>query len=106
MKGALSKKGGSTGSDSGKETQKSSRGVPVAAADELPSSITRQKVAAAKQYIENHYKAQMKNLQERKERYRLIHSCYSLFTIRSLEKQKQMFFEKLIITIREAFNVL
>lgn len=88
LRGALSKKGGSTGSDSGKETQKSSRGVPVAAADELPSSITRQKVAAAKQYIENHYKAQMKNLQERKERYRLVHSCYSLFAIRSFEKTK------------------
>lgn len=34
-----------------------------------PSSVTKQKVAAAKQYIENHYKEQMKNLQERKERY-------------------------------------
>lgn len=32
------------------------------------SSVTKQKVAAAKQYIENHYKEQMKNLQERKER--------------------------------------
>ncbi|XP_027364042.1 serine/threonine-protein kinase tricorner-like isoform X2 [Abrus precatorius] len=32
------------------------------------SSATKQKVAAAKQYIENHYKEQMKNLQERKER--------------------------------------
>ncbi|CAL0316850.1 unnamed protein product [Lupinus luteus] len=30
--------------------------------------VTKQKVAAAKQYIENHYKEQMKNLQERKER--------------------------------------
>lgn len=37
--------------------------------DNLASSITRQKVAAAKQYIENHYKSQMKSLQERKERY-------------------------------------
>ncbi|KAL2652275.1 hypothetical protein R1flu_020403 [Riccia fluitans] len=46
----------------------SSREAPKSPADELPSSITRQKVAAAKQYIENHYKAQMKNLQERKER--------------------------------------
>lgn len=36
--------------------------------DSLASSITRQKVAAAKQYIENHYKSQMKSLQERKER--------------------------------------
>eukprot|EP00249_Psilotum_nudum_P019183 c27130_g1_i1 orf=629-2332(+) len=34
----------------------------------LASDITRQKVAAAKQYIENHYREQMKNLQERKER--------------------------------------
>lgn len=32
------------------------------------SDVTKQKVAAAKQYIENHYKEQMKNLQERKER--------------------------------------
>jgi serine/threonine kinase 38 len=74
LKGAVvSKKNGSTGSDSGKETtsqQKSPRAgagaaVPVPV-DELPSNITRQKVAAAKQYIENHYKSQMKNLQERK----------------------------------------
>ena len=33
-----------------------------------PSTATKQKVDAAKQYIENHYKAQMKNLQDRKER--------------------------------------
>ncbi|KAK7345754.1 hypothetical protein VNO77_16365 [Canavalia gladiata] len=32
------------------------------------SSATKQKVAAAKQYIENHYKEQMKSLQERRER--------------------------------------
>ncbi|MQL81071.1 hypothetical protein Taro_013524 [Colocasia esculenta] len=36
--------------------------------DEAPSNITKQKVAAAKQFIENHYKAQMKSLQDRKER--------------------------------------
>ncbi|KDP26512.1 hypothetical protein JCGZ_17670 [Jatropha curcas] len=36
--------------------------------DESLSNTTKQKVAAAKQYIENHYKEQMKNLQERKER--------------------------------------
>ncbi|CAK7357372.1 unnamed protein product [Dovyalis caffra] len=35
---------------------------------EAPSHATKQKVDAAKQYIENHYKAQMKNLQDRKER--------------------------------------
>ncbi|EOY25616.1 PREDICTED: serine/threonine-protein kinase tricorner [Theobroma cacao] len=33
-----------------------------------PSTATKQKAAAAKQYIENHYKSQMKNLQDRKER--------------------------------------
>lgn len=37
--------------------------------EEEHSSATRQRVATAKQYIENHYKEQMKNLQERKERY-------------------------------------
>lgn len=35
---------------------------------EEASNITKQKVAAAKKYIENHYKEQMKNLQERRER--------------------------------------
>lgn len=35
----------------------------------LGSSLTMEKVAAAKQYIENHYKNQMKSIQERKERY-------------------------------------
>ena len=39
---------------------------------EIPASNeTRQKVAAAKQYIENHYRVQKKNMQERKERYGL-----------------------------------
>ena len=37
--------------------------------DDEASNITKQRVAAAKQYIEKHYKEQMKNLQERKERY-------------------------------------
>lgn len=35
----------------------------------LGSSLTMEKVAAAKKFIENHYRAQMKNIQERKERY-------------------------------------
>ncbi|KAI9118389.1 hypothetical protein K1719_010721 [Acacia pycnantha] len=34
----------------------------------LGSSLTMEKVAAAKKFIENHFKNQMKNLQERKER--------------------------------------
>lgn len=36
--------------------------------DDGPSNMTKKKVAAAKQYIENHYKTQMKSLQDRKER--------------------------------------
>lgn len=36
--------------------------------EEVPSNVTKQKVAAAKQYIENHYKKQMKSLEERRER--------------------------------------
>ncbi|KAL9225182.1 hypothetical protein vseg_001132 [Gypsophila vaccaria] len=36
--------------------------------EEAPSNATKQKVAAAKQYIEKHYQDQMKNLQQRKER--------------------------------------
>lgn len=55
----LSKKKDGGGSDSKESSPKS---------DEAPSNATKQRVAAAKQYIENHYKEQMKNLQERKER--------------------------------------
>lgn len=36
--------------------------------ESLASTMTRQKVAATKKYIENHYKAHMKSLQERRER--------------------------------------
>ncbi|XP_061352908.1 uncharacterized protein LOC133297734 [Gastrolobium bilobum] len=39
---------------------------------EAPSNITKQKVEAAKQYIENHYKKQMQGLQERKERRNML----------------------------------
>lgn len=42
--------------------------------DEAPSNATKQKVAAAKQYIENHYKAQMKSLEDRKERRWILES--------------------------------
>ncbi|CAN0904712.1 Serine/threonine-protein kinase 38-like [Linum grandiflorum] len=43
-------------------------GTKAPSSEELPSNVTKQRVAAAKQYIENHYKKQMKDLQERKER--------------------------------------
>ncbi|XP_051141704.1 uncharacterized protein LOC127258764 [Andrographis paniculata] len=39
---------------------------------EEASNLTKQRVAAAKQYIENHYKEQMKNLQDRRERRSLL----------------------------------
>lgn len=49
-------------------------GAAVAQAEAPPaaagSTKTMERVAAAKKFIEDHYKAQMKNLQERKERYR------------------------------------
>lgn len=47
-------------------------GAKVLSNEEVPSNATKQKVAAAKQYIEKHYKEQMKNLQERRERYGLM----------------------------------
>lgn len=57
------------GSSKKKETD-GKEGPKLAANEEIPSNVTKQKVAAAKQYIENHYKEQMKSLQERKERYK------------------------------------
>lgn len=44
---------------------------PSMSAEEA-SNVTKQRVAAAKQYIENHYKEQMRNLQDRKERYVML----------------------------------
>ncbi|XP_057783510.1 uncharacterized protein LOC131001209 isoform X2 [Salvia miltiorrhiza] len=40
--------------------------------EETPSNATKQKAAAAKQYIEKHYKEQMKSLQERRERRNML----------------------------------
>ncbi|KAL2230091.1 UNVERIFIED_CONTAM: Serine/threonine-protein kinase 38-like protein [Sesamum indicum] len=40
--------------------------------EETPSNATKQKVAAAKQYIEKHYKEQMRSLQERRERRNML----------------------------------
>lgn len=52
-----------------KETPSNGKeGSKAPTSEETPSTVTKQKVAAAKQYIENHYKEQMKNLQERRER--------------------------------------
>ncbi|KAF9605674.1 hypothetical protein IFM89_018017 [Coptis chinensis] len=51
-----------------RESSQDMEGSQQPLSDEALSNITKQKAAAAKQYIENHYKEQMKNLQERKER--------------------------------------
>ncbi|KAA8548824.1 hypothetical protein F0562_000508 [Nyssa sinensis] len=53
-------------------TSNGKEGSKAPTSEETPSNTTKQKVAAAKQYIENHYKEQMKNLQERKERRNML----------------------------------
>lgn len=50
---------------------------------DVPSSATKQKVEVAKQYIENHYKSQMKSLQDRKERYFFVCIVF-MFKLNSL----------------------
>jgi len=52
----------------GSATTRETENPAKSTADDAPSDDTKGKVAAAKQYIENHYKAQMKCLQDRKER--------------------------------------
>ncbi|KAJ8768440.1 hypothetical protein K2173_021593 [Erythroxylum novogranatense] len=49
-------------------TANGNEGSKAQKSEEATSNVTKQRVAAAKQYIENHYKKQMKDLQERKER--------------------------------------
>lgn len=62
-----------------KERPRSNKDTPPGYdhADDAPSSNTKEKVAAAKQYIENHYKSQMKSLQDRKERQVKIVTSYT-----------------------------
>jgi serine/threonine kinase 38 len=55
-------------SKSKETTSKAKEGSKPPINDEPPSTVTKQKVEAAKHYIENHYKKQMQSLQERKER--------------------------------------
>ncbi|KAL5068386.1 hypothetical protein RYX36_019273 [Vicia faba] len=63
--------------------------------DEAPSNVTVQKVAAAKQYIENHYKKQMKNLQERKERRNMLERKLADSEVSEEEQNNLLrFFEK------------
>ncbi|CAM8924408.1 hypothetical protein QQ045_022688 [Rhodiola kirilowii] len=53
-------------------TSRTKETVEVKPGEAGPSNTTQQKVAAAKQYIENHYKEQMKTLQERRERRNIL----------------------------------
>lgn len=46
----------------------------------VSSPVTRQKAAAAKQFIENHYKNHLQGLQDRKERY-AVWNWYSFFFV-------------------------
>lgn len=46
----------------------------------IGSSLTMERVAAAKQFIENHYKAQRKHIQERKERFLLYTFVYLIIS--------------------------
>ena len=57
--GALNMKPDRVGLDSGPDVS-------------VSSPVTRQKAAAAKQFIENHYKNYLQGLQDRKERSRLF----------------------------------
>lgn len=52
--------------------------IPKAPGDDVPSNATKLKVAAAKQYIESHYKAQMKCLEDRKERQLFLYFCWNM----------------------------
>ena len=55
-----------------KETTAYGNEVSNPSSAEEASNTAKQRVAAAKQYIEKHYKEQMKSLQERRERYGLL----------------------------------
>nr|KYP38061.1 Serine/threonine-protein kinase CBK1 [Cajanus cajan] len=58
--------------------------------EEAPSNVTKQKVAAAKQYIENHYKKQMKDLQERKERICREKATGHVYAMKKLKKSEML----------------
>ncbi|KAA3485394.1 serine/threonine-protein kinase tricorner-like [Gossypium australe] len=63
--------------------------------EEAPSDVTKQRVAAAKQYIEDHYKKQMKSLQERKERRDILEKKLADAEVSEEEQNNLLkFFEK------------
>lgn len=52
--------------------------------DEAVSSLTMERVAAAKKFIESHYRSQMKHIEERKERYLFFFFLFFIFVKRSV----------------------
>ncbi|XP_018440481.1 uncharacterized protein LOC108812654 [Raphanus sativus] len=72
MHGGSKYKGGSGGGGGGSNDGSADEQPNLETDEEAVSNTTKQKVAAAKHYIENHYKEQMKILQERKERRSLL----------------------------------
>ena len=64
--GALNLKSDRNGVDSGPDVS-------------VSSPVTRQKAAAAKQFIENHYKNYLQGLQDRKDRFRFLFRFLNIF---------------------------
>lgn len=66
-------------------TSNAKEGLRTPGGEEALSNVTKEKAAAAKLYIENHYKMQMQSLQERKERYgfRYIYIFYCVMLLKS-----------------------
>ena len=54
------------------EAAESEAAVEEEKSESVGSSLTMVKVAAAKKFIENHYRTHRRNIEDRKERYRLI----------------------------------
>ncbi|KAK4800396.1 hypothetical protein SAY86_020883 [Trapa natans] len=66
----------------------------IQSGDDTPSNVTKQRVAAAKQYIENHYKEQMKNLRERKERRNVLEQKLADADVSEEDQNNLKFLEK------------
>ncbi|KAG8494146.1 hypothetical protein CXB51_011807 [Gossypium anomalum] len=69
---------------------KAGRGLDLDPDVSVSSPVTRQKAAAAKQFIENHYKNYLQGLQERKERRRALQRRAEEAQISSEEQEEMM----------------
>ncbi|KAH1065609.1 hypothetical protein J1N35_030596 [Gossypium stocksii] len=69
---------------------KAGRGLDLDPDVSVSSPVTRQKAAAAKQFIENHYKNYLQGLQERKERRRALQMRAEEAQISSEEQEEMM----------------